>query len=659
MRNKILSLGICSFVMFSTTMIKAQNVGINTSGLVANSSAMLDIDATNMGLLIPRVALSMTTVAAPVTTPANSLLVYNTATAGDVTPGFYYWDATTNAWVRFLTMGGGGTSPAWMTTGNSGITAGNFIGTINAADFIIRTTNTQRMVVAAGGNVGVGDASPAALFTVGNGDLFQVVSTGHARGINGTAALPSFSFVNDNDNGMYLSNTNEVSFSTTGTQRVVITSAGFVGIGIPGPIQNLDVNGRMNVANGVIQRGPTQITVTNDLGLYSQIAGNWIRVATNGAAIRFFNDQGGANGAGTNSIMDIDNANGGGVAITANMAGATGGAPDPRAILDLQSTTKGMLTPRMTTVQRDAMGGGLAEGLLIYNIDNNCFEYWDTQANPLGLGGFWNSLCDHCDNIVIINSNQAGFNLNTYLGGAQAEHYCVFIQSGVTLQASGNGGGSGAAGNPGFNASTMPVGATVTLHNYGNILGGGGNGGQGGQESDGVCSGDNCGQVGGAGGHAIQTVNGVPITVFNYGLIRAGGGGGGGGGYGCCSSSGGGGGGAGTPAGSGGAGRTASCVRGFICGCSTSGASGAGAGGTAVTGGVGGGGNTSLGTTGCPTCNASGAITGATGGVNGVAGNTPGGTCPGGGGTAGLALQGSGSGSSIANFGTVTGAVNP
>lgn len=65
-----------------------------------NRSAAVDIVSTKRGLLIPRIALTSTTVAAPVSTPAQSLLVYNTATAGDVTPGFYFWE--TNKWVRFV-----------------------------------------------------------------------------------------------------------------------------------------------------------------------------------------------------------------------------------------------------------------------------------------------------------------------------------------------------------------------------------------------------------------------------------------------------------------------------------------------------------------------------------------------------------------------------
>ncbi len=52
---------------------------------------------------------------------------------------------------------------------------------------------------------------------------------------NGTAALPSLSFAGDTDNGMYLSGTNELSFSTLGTQRITLASGGNVGIGTTNP----------------------------------------------------------------------------------------------------------------------------------------------------------------------------------------------------------------------------------------------------------------------------------------------------------------------------------------------------------------------------------------------------------------------------------------
>jgi len=66
-----------------------------------DQQAIADMTASDKGVLIPRVALSATNNISPfAATPATSMLVYNTATAGDVTPGFYYYSGT--AWVRLV-----------------------------------------------------------------------------------------------------------------------------------------------------------------------------------------------------------------------------------------------------------------------------------------------------------------------------------------------------------------------------------------------------------------------------------------------------------------------------------------------------------------------------------------------------------------------------
>lgn len=76
------------FILFAFTMGKAQ-VGINTD--TPHASSVLEVLSTEKGVLLPRLALTSTTIAAPVSAPADYLTVMNTATAGDVTPGYYYW----------------------------------------------------------------------------------------------------------------------------------------------------------------------------------------------------------------------------------------------------------------------------------------------------------------------------------------------------------------------------------------------------------------------------------------------------------------------------------------------------------------------------------------------------------------------------------------
>jgi hypothetical protein len=78
----------------------AQNIGINATGVVPDASALLDVSSSDKGVLIPRVLLTGTADVATIPSPATSLLVYNTATVADVTPGFYYFNGTN--WERII-----------------------------------------------------------------------------------------------------------------------------------------------------------------------------------------------------------------------------------------------------------------------------------------------------------------------------------------------------------------------------------------------------------------------------------------------------------------------------------------------------------------------------------------------------------------------------
>jgi hypothetical protein len=85
---------------------------------------------------------------------------------------------------------------------------------------------------------------------------------------------------------------------------MTILADGKTGIGATVPIQLLDVNGRMNLSSGVIQKGGAAITTTSDLGLYSRDAGS-IRIVTTGQPIRFYSDGGTSAGVGSVALMTI------------------------------------------------------------------------------------------------------------------------------------------------------------------------------------------------------------------------------------------------------------------------------------------------------------------------------------------------------------------
>jgi hypothetical protein len=59
---------------------------------------------------------------------------------------------------------------------------------------------------------------------------------------------------------------------------------------------------------------------------------------------------------------------------------ADNSSPDPSAMLDVKSTDKGMLMPRMTLAQRNAIVSP-ANGLMIYQTDNTPGFYYNSGTS--------------------------------------------------------------------------------------------------------------------------------------------------------------------------------------------------------------------------------------------------------------------------------------
>ena len=157
------------FIFLSFTFVTYAQVGIGTT--TPEASSLLDIDAqlsgNNKGILIPRISLTGTTDAVTVSSPANSLLVYNTNTVSDVTPGFYYWDTSSSRWVRLLSS----QTEDWARLGNSGTNSSvNFLGTTDNVDMVFKTNNNEVMRLQSGGEVAIGTTSVS-------GDNFVEVRT--------------------------------------------------------------------------------------------------------------------------------------------------------------------------------------------------------------------------------------------------------------------------------------------------------------------------------------------------------------------------------------------------------------------------------------------------------------------------------------------------
>jgi hypothetical protein len=125
-------------------------VGINTTS--PDPSSILDIQSTDKGILIPRVALISTIDITTVLNPITSLLVYNTNVSTGVnatTKGFYYWNGT--KWSPLLDDSR--LISNWLITGNDNISTDNFLGTTTNNNVSIRTNNVEKVRVTVKGQI--------------------------------------------------------------------------------------------------------------------------------------------------------------------------------------------------------------------------------------------------------------------------------------------------------------------------------------------------------------------------------------------------------------------------------------------------------------------------------------------------------------------------
>jgi hypothetical protein len=126
--------------------------------------------------------------------------------------------------------------------------------------------------------------------------------------------------------------------------------------------------------------------------------------------------------------------------------------PNPTSVLDVSSSTKGMLIPRLTSLQRNAIVGP-ANGLLVYDTDINCVMYYSTTLIS------WNSLCSGSGTStsdLIANTTSVAAGANCPTGG-------ILLQIGNDINTNGILDASEITSNQyicnGQNGTTGPAGA--------------------------------------------------------------------------------------------------------------------------------------------------------------------------------------------------------
>lgn len=285
--------------------VKANSGSVSIGVPNPHLSSILDVQATDRGILIPRMNSAQRTA---IPTPGTGLLVYQT----NAPSGFYYYDGS--SW-QMLANTASSTS-GWSLTGNGGTNpAVNYLGTSDSTDFTIKTNNSRRILVQSNGDVSIGPNPPTSRFTVW-----------------GRGTTPGNSIMEVMNGG--------------GVLAMTIKEDNRVGIGIFNP------NARLHVENTTNTMEDGAIFNLNSAGATGTIAG--IRNQVNGT--------GGAAYVTSHNVVNVSTGDGIGVLGSANGTsnltgiGVGGSAAVSGTSIGVQGTASG--TSLSIGVYGKATGGG-------------------------------------------------------------------------------------------------------------------------------------------------------------------------------------------------------------------------------------------------------------------------------------------------------------
>jgi len=193
----------------------------------------------------------------------------------------------------------------------------------------------------------------------GDGTITLAMSYSASTGILGTSSNHSLDFRTNNTNSMRLvTSTNRLLVNTT-------TDAGY----------QLDVNGSIRTGSVLVTTGRVEcVLTTQDLG---QAALPWrtcfaSTISSGGSSTTL------TLGANLHGIQISSSGLSTGVAVLRDY---NSGANSNTVLFSMDSTTRGVRFPRMTTAQRTAISSPPA-GLMVYDTDLNHICFYDTSGAP-------------------------------------------------------------------------------------------------------------------------------------------------------------------------------------------------------------------------------------------------------------------------------------
>lgn len=302
--------GLIGLMSLPNQAAAQNNVGIGT--LTPAPSALLDLQAADKGLLIPR---TDTTVINALGTPATGLLIYQTSSNT-----FYYFDGS--FW-RTLATNNSGSSNAWDLSGNAGTNpSNNFIGTTDNKDVVFKVNNTEYMRL-------MTSLYPVGYLRIRNpvtnegrlqvgGSTYAVFNVGGKFGISGTGNNMR-QYVDDGTGA-----NSSIQFNNAGSGYLSVNFERDVALGTSTDYNGMLIyNNASNTNTVTIQSGATSSNYTLTLPTAQGAAGTFLQ--NNGAGILSWATASGSGPTGPTGAQGIQGATGNdGTSGPTGTTGATG-----------------------------------------------------------------------------------------------------------------------------------------------------------------------------------------------------------------------------------------------------------------------------------------------------------------------------------------------
>lgn len=171
--------------------------------------------------------------------------------------------------------------------------------------------------------------------------------------------------------------TNALNGLTQGDQNIAIGANALLAINTGGYNTAIGVNSLMSTTNSSYTTAVGRSAGTDAVGTYNTFIGNGTKM---GAVSSISNSTAIGNEAEVSASNSIQLGNGSVTQVTTyGSVGIGTTSPNTNAALDIVSTSKGLLLPRLTTAQRDGISGAPA-GLLIFNTTDGKVQAYTGSA---------------------------------------------------------------------------------------------------------------------------------------------------------------------------------------------------------------------------------------------------------------------------------------